>query len=51
MPKGKREPNIPQQVIDSLARCILPEIQRYFESDKGKEEFARWKEKKKQKGV
>ena len=37
-------------MIHTLARCNIFEIQKYFESDKGKLEFARWKEKQKQKG-
>ncbi len=32
MPEKKRETEVPQHVINSLARCILPEIQAYFES-------------------
>jgi len=27
---------IPQHAIDALARCLLPEIQAFFESNKGK---------------
>jgi len=34
---------IPQHEIDSLARCLLPEIQKFFESEEGKREFAEWK--------
>lgn len=34
---------IPQHEIDSLARCLLPEIQKFFESENGKKEFAEWK--------
>jgi len=26
-----------------LARCLLPEIQKFFESEDGKKEFAEWK--------
>ena len=32
---------------ESLARSLLPVIQKYYESDEGKRAFAEWKEKKK----
>lgn len=35
-------PKIPQQELESLARCLLPAIQEYFESEEGKREFAEW---------
>jgi len=35
---------IPQHEIESLARCLLPEMQKYFESDEGRQEFEKWKE-------
>jgi len=34
---------IPTEAIESLARCLLPEIQKYFESEEGKREFEEWK--------
>ena len=34
---------IPRHEIEALARCLLPEIQKYFESEEGKEEFSQWK--------
>lgn len=37
---------IPEFVYDSLARSLLPVIQKYYESDEGKRTFAEWKEKK-----
>ncbi len=36
---------IPSYVYESLARCLLPAIQEYFESDEGKQAFAEWKAK------
>jgi len=33
---------IPRHEIESLARCILPEIQKFYESEEGKREFAEW---------
>ena len=34
---------IPKHEIESLARCLLPEIQKFYESDEGKAEFEKWK--------
>ena len=31
--------------IEALARCLLPGIRSYFESDEGKTAFAEWKSK------
>jgi len=36
---------IPRHEIEALARCLLPEIQKFFESKDGKKEFAEWKRK------
>ncbi len=36
---------IPKYVYESLARCLLPAIQEYYESDEGKQAFAEWKAK------
>jgi hypothetical protein len=30
---------IPAEAIETLARCLLPEIQNFFESESGKREF------------
>ncbi|MDR1563382.1 MAG: hypothetical protein LBS74_00285 [Oscillospiraceae bacterium] len=38
----------PKHEIQSFARCILPAIQAYFESDKGKQEYAEWCKKRRQ---
>lgn len=37
---------IPEFVYESLARSLLPVIQKYYESDEGRAAFAEWKEKK-----
>ena len=34
---------IPKHEIEALARCLLPEIQKYFESEDGKREFEEWR--------
>ena len=37
---------IPKYVFESLARSLLPVIQKYYESEGGKKAFAEWKAKK-----
>ena len=34
--------SIPQHEIEALARCLLPDIQSYFESEEGQRAFAEW---------
>ena len=34
---------ISKHEIETLARCLLPEIQKFFESEEGKREFEEWK--------
>ena len=36
----KASPEIPDEVIESLARTILPGIREYFDSEEGQKEFA-----------
>ena len=38
--KGRTD--VPDYVIESLARCALPLIRAYYESDEGQREFAAW---------
>ena len=35
---------IPRHEVEALARVLLPEIQRFFESEEGQREMAVWKE-------
>ncbi len=35
--------NIPQHEIEKLARCFLPDILAFYESEEGQREFAVWK--------
>lgn len=35
--------NIPQYKIEGIARCILPDILSFYESEEGQREFAEWK--------
>ena len=45
--KKKKDHNtgIPRHEIEAIARCLLPEIQKFFESESGKREFEEWKAK------
>ena len=36
---------IPEYVLESLARSLLPVIQKYYESEDDKKAFAEWKAK------
>ena len=47
--KKKPESEIPQQDIESLARILLPQIQKYYESENGQREFNEWKKQQEQK--
>lgn len=35
--------NIPQHKIEAIARCIMPDILAFYESEEGQKEFAEWK--------
>ncbi len=39
---------IPQHAIESIARCILPDIIAYYESEEGQRKFKEWLAKKEQ---
>ena len=47
MAKSKKENDfgtgIPKDVMESLARALLPEIRAFYESEEGKEAFEKWK--------
>ena len=36
--------NIPKHELETLARCFLPDIQAFFESEEGRKEYEEWKE-------
>lgn len=36
--------DIPQYAIETVARCLLPDIIAYYESEEGQREFAEWKQ-------
>lgn len=35
--------DIPQYKIEAIARCIMPDILAFYESEEGQREFAKWK--------
>ena len=35
---------IPLHEVEALARVLLPEIRKFFESEEGQREFQEWKE-------
>ena len=35
--------DIPQHQIEVIARCIMPDILAFYESEEGQREFAEWK--------
>lgn len=39
--------NIPQHQIEAIARCIMPDILAFYESEEGQREFAEWKKQRK----
>ena len=43
----KRKPinnsGIPQHIIESIARCILPDIIAYYKTEEGQRQFQEWK--------
>lgn len=36
--------DIPQYQIEAVARCIMPDILAFYESEEGQREFAEWKQ-------
>ena len=36
---------LPQSIIDSYARFLIPEIKKYYESEQGQKEYEDWKTK------
>ena len=38
-------PQIPEHIRKEIARCLLPDIVAYFESEQGQREFEEWKTK------
>jgi len=43
MKNNTHNTSISQQHIEALARCLLPEIEKFFQSEEGQREFEEWK--------
>ena len=41
---------IPQHQIEAIARCIMPDILAFYESEEGQREFAEWKKQREAEG-
>ena len=46
IPNSMDATEIPEYVFESLARSLLPVIQKYYESEDSKKAFSEWKAKK-----
>lgn len=42
--------DIPQHQIEAIARCIMPDILAFYESEEGQREFAEWKKQREAEG-
>lgn len=45
---SKAADSIPDFEIESLARCLLPKLQAYFDSPEGQAEFEAWRQQQQQ---
>jgi hypothetical protein len=42
--------DIPQYKIAAIARCLMPDILAFYESEEGQREFAEWKQRREVEG-
>ncbi len=42
--KAAHEIELPQAIIETFARFLVPEIRKYYDSEQGQREFAEWQE-------
>ena len=42
--KTDREIELPQAIIETFARFLVPEIRKYYDSEQDQREFAEWQE-------
>ena len=42
--KTDREIELPQAIIETFARFLVPEIRKYYDNEQGQREFAEWQE-------
>ena len=47
--KAAHEIELPQAIIETFARFLVPEIRKYYDSAQGQREFAEWQEAQKSK--
>ena len=40
--KTEKEIELPQSIIESFARFLVPEIRKFYESEQGKRELTEW---------
>ena len=40
----------PQYKIEAIARCLMPDILAFYESEEGQREFAEWKQRREVEG-
>lgn len=40
---GQLDIKIPKHELEAIARCLLPDIIAFFESEEGRKEFEEWK--------
>lgn len=40
--KNKYDVDIPEEVLSSFARFLLPEIRKFYESEEGQSYYAEW---------
>jgi len=45
---GGRAPKIPEHIITEVARCLMPDILAFYESEAGKKIFEEWKAKRRE---
>ena len=45
--QDKCDIELPQSIIESFARFLVPEIRKYYNSEQGQREFAQWQEEQK----
>jgi hypothetical protein len=42
--QDKYDIELPQSIIESFARFLVPEIRKYYDSEQGQREFAEWED-------
>lgn len=46
--KNQSDIELPPEIIESFARFLVPEIRKFYQSEKGQQEFAEWQRKENQ---